>query len=63
MFFLISGADRTYLILTAVAIILVYGFYVIIDLQIIMDRLDLDDYIIGAITLYVDLMTMFIYIL
>eukprot|EP00349_Pseudokeronopsis_sp_Brazil_P003136 CAMPEP_0202959188 /NCGR_PEP_ID=MMETSP1396-20130829/3447_1 /ASSEMBLY_ACC=CAM_ASM_000872 /TAXON_ID= /ORGANISM="Pseudokeronopsis sp., Strain Brazil" /LENGTH=88 /DNA_ID=CAMNT_0049677649 /DNA_START=545 /DNA_END=811 /DNA_ORIENTATION=- len=44
-------------------IILIYAFYVIIDLKMIANRLDLDDYILGALTLYLDLMVMFVYIL
>jgi FtsH-binding integral membrane protein len=61
--FLIGGADRWATIMIASGAILFYGFYVIIDLHMISERLALDDYIIGALTLYIDLMVMFIYIL
>ena len=37
--------------------------YVIIDLQMIAEKIDIDDYILGAIYLYIDLMTLFVYIL
>ena len=63
MFFLINGSNKTTIILIACGGIMIYGFYVIIDLHMIVNRLDLDDYIIGAITLYIDLITMFVYIL
>jgi FtsH-binding integral membrane protein len=43
--------------------ILIYGFYVIVDIKLISERIDIEDYILGAITLYIDLMSLFIYIL
>ena len=43
----------------------VTGMYIIADLEMLFDenRIQMDDYILGALTLYVDLVRMFIYIL
>ncbi len=42
---------------------LIYSVYVAIDLHMIAEKISIDDYILGAITLYVDLITLFIHIL
>lgn len=60
---MISGTDSTGLMIYSVAGILIYGIYVIIDLKMISERIEIDDYILGAITLYLDLITLFVYIL
>ena len=41
----------------------VYGAFLILDLRSISKKLPPDEYIIGAFTLYIDLMTFFVYIL
>ena len=51
------------MILYCSAGILIYGFYVIFDLKMIAERIEIDDYVLGAMTLYADLITLFIYIL
>ena len=62
--FLLSGhADRTAFILYSFSGIIIYSVYVVIDLWMIAERIEIDDYILGAITLYVDLVTLFIHIL
>ena len=63
IFLFIGGNNRGALVAYSSAGILVYGLYVIIDLKMIAERLEIDDYILGAITLYVDLITLFIHIL
>jgi FtsH-binding integral membrane protein len=63
MVLLLSGANKWSMIGIAVAMIIFYGAYVIVDVHMIRDRIEIDDYIIGAITLYIDLMSMLIYIL
>ncbi len=42
---------------------LIYSVYVVIDLKMIQEQMDVDDYIIGALTLYIDLITLFVKIL
>jgi hypothetical protein len=51
------------MILYCSAGILIYGFYVVFDLKMIVERIEIDDYVLGAMTLYADLITLFIYIL
>ncbi len=41
----------------------VYSFYVSVDLYLIAERIEIDDYILGALTLYIDLVTLFVHIL
>lgn len=43
--------------------VLVYGVYVIFDLKIIAEKIEVDDYILGALTLYIDLISLFVHIL
>ena len=42
---------------------LIYGAYVVIDLHLIATRDSIDDYILGAVRLYIDLLRIFIFIL
>ncbi len=63
LMFLIKGDSAVGRALLCGCMIIIYGFYIIIDLKLITERLDLDDYILGAFTLYMDLMTLFVYIL
>lgn len=63
IFLFIGGNNRGALVAYSTGGIVVYGIYVIADLKIIADKLDIDDYILGAITLYMDLITLFIHIL
>ena len=63
IFLFIGGNNRGALVAYSTAGILAYGLYVIIDLKMIAERLEIDDYILGAITLYMDLITLFIHIL
>ena len=61
---LASGrADHTALIIYSVCGSITYSIYVIVDLWLIVDRIEIDDYILGALTLYLDLITLFIHIL
>ncbi|KRX05257.1 hypothetical protein PPERSA_00558 [Pseudocohnilembus persalinus] len=66
IFAILSGAQlmiTLYLILS----VLIYGFYLIFDTQLLMDRkslhLDIDDYILGAVFIYTDIIMLFLRIL
>ena len=41
----------------------IYGAYVVIDLHLLATRISIDDYILGAMMLYIDLLRIFIFIL
>ena len=47
--------------------VMIFSFYLIYDTQLIMGgkryEIDIDDYILGAIILYTDIITIFIYLL
>ncbi|KAL0237891.1 hypothetical protein GEMRC1_012365 [Eukaryota sp. GEM-RC1] len=43
--------------------VIVFSFFIIVDTQFIMKRCDLDDYVIGAIELYLDIINLFLYLL
>ena len=61
---LLTGEDNTlYMKLMGCGGSLIYGFYVIIDLKLISDKIEIDDYILGALTLYIDLITLFVHLL
>jgi len=62
---LMSGFSQAMLALYAGIGILVVGFYILIDLVQIMtpDVISYDDYILGAMMLYIDIIRMFLYIL
>jgi FtsH-binding integral membrane protein len=62
-FYFSTRAFDVYLMIDGLAGSLIYGAYVAIDLHLIAEKIDIDDYILGAITLYVDLITLFIKIL
>ena len=63
IFFLWTPLAESFLTLYLACGILIYGIYVIVDLKMLTERIEIDDYILGALTLYIDLMTLFIYIL
>jgi FtsH-binding integral membrane protein len=42
---------------------LIYGAYVVIDLHLVATQVSIDDYILGAMMLYIDLLRIFIFIL
>lgn len=52
----------TYTAYAALAI-LVYGGFIILEIRSLSERIDLDNYIMASFTLYIDLMTLFIYLL
>ena len=64
MFFMmfIWPSKLLYLFLCGIIVILT-SIYIIIDTKIIMEKLDTDEYIIGALLLYVDLIQLFMHIL
>jgi len=41
----------------------IFSIYVLIDIQLIKERCDQEDYILASITLYIDLMQLFMHIL
>jgi len=51
-----------YMLICCVGIVLM-ALYILIDTQLIMKKLKFDEYIVGALMLYTDVITMFIYIL
>jgi FtsH-binding integral membrane protein len=62
IFFIIANDRSAYMLYSAGGCI-IYGIYVIVDLKFIAERIEVDDYILGALTLYIDLMSLFVYIL
>ena len=62
---LLIGANQAEVCLYATGGIFVVGFYILIDLVQIMtpSAISYDDYILGAMMLYVDIIRMFVYIL
>jgi protein lifeguard len=57
-----TGNRRTILIVSLLGTLL-YGAYVVIDLHLLANRISIDDYILGAVMLYIDLLRIFIFIL
>ena len=57
-----TGNQWSILIVSLLAT-LIYGSYVITDLNLIATEISIDDYILGAMTLYIDLLRIFIFIL
>lgn len=53
----------SYLVMEGMGASLIFSIYVVIDLKMIQEHMDVDDYILGAITLYIDLITLFVKIL
>lgn len=53
--------------LLAIAIAVIYSLYLVIDTQLVLDRegtgLTLDNYVLGAVLLYIDIIQLFIQIL
>lgn len=64
--FAITGNTIGYDIILAIVVMLL-GFYIIVDTQMIVGKgrwsLSMDDYTIGAMVLYVDIITVFLYLL
>lgn len=60
-------ASRTMHIIWCIIGVILFSFYLLFDTQLIMGgkryELDIDDYIVGAIILYTDIITIFIYLL
>lgn len=66
IFMIFSYSKVAYIIYCTLGVIL-FGIYLIIDTQLIMGNkrygLTLDDYVLGALILYVDIIQIFLYIL
>ena len=62
---LIGGFSHAMLLVYGSLGVLIVGFYILIDLVQIMtpDVISYDDYILGAMMLYIDIVRMFVYIL
>jgi len=64
---LLLGASRMGKAWIAGAFVIIYGLYLIYDTQLICDNhtysLSLDDYVVGALLLYVDIVMLFIHLL
>ena len=52
-----------YLVLEGTGGSIIYGVYVLVDLKLISDNVAIDDYILGAVMLYADLVLLFFKIL
>ena len=52
-----------YLVLEGTGGSIIYGIYVLVDLKLISDNIAIDDYILGAVMLYADLVLLFFKIL
>jgi FtsH-binding integral membrane protein len=65
IFFLIFFTNRYIVIIAMVVLLCIACVYVMIDVDLITEKhgLEYDDYIIGALFLYMDIITIFIYIL
>ena len=63
---IVIGSNWLYMVLSCIAVVL-YGIYLVYDTQLIMGnkryKLSEEDYIIGALCLYVDIIMIFLYIL
>jgi FtsH-binding integral membrane protein len=60
---LVTASYDQYLVMEGIGASLIFSIYVVIDLKMIQEHMDVDDYILGAITLYIDLITLFVKIL
>ena len=62
---IIGGFSQALLLVYGSVGVLIVGFYILIDLVQIMtpDAISYDDYILGAMMLYIDIVRMFLYIL
>ncbi|TNV76625.1 hypothetical protein FGO68_gene17586 [Halteria grandinella] len=63
LFFAGAWESQTVQVLYGAGGLVIYGFYVIIDLKMISEQIEIDDYILGALTLYLDLITLLVHIL
>ena len=63
VFGLITLNYDVYLVLEGTGGSIIYGIYILVDLKLISDDIDLDDYILGAVMLYADLVMLFLRIL
>lgn len=61
--FIAEGPNKFAYTLYGAIGVLIYGCFISIDLAQISKQLPVDDFIVGALTLYIDIMRMFIYIL
>lgn len=52
-----------YLVLEGTGGSIIYGIYILVDLKMISDNIAIDDYILGAVMLYTDLVMLFLKIL
>jgi FtsH-binding integral membrane protein len=53
---------KDYMMFVGVALF-VYGSFIILEIRSLSNRVELDNYIMAAFTLYIDLMTLFVYLL
>jgi len=64
---IIYDYTSTYVPLVAGFIVILYGLFLIIDTQLIVGgkkhEMSIDDYIVGALILYIDIITIFLYLL
>jgi FtsH-binding integral membrane protein len=69
MFIFIWGASKILYLIIAVIVVILMAVFIVYDTRLIVGNqhkkfcLDLDDYAIGAVILYSDIITMFIYLL
>lgn len=65
--FFFTFANRTMHIVWCIIAVILFSFYLLFDTQLIMGgkryEIEIDDYIVGAIILYTDIITIFIYLL
>jgi len=61
-FFIFTGSDVAYSICVSI-VGLIYGCYLILDTFIIKSFADVDDYIIAAVMIYIDIIRIFIFVL
>ena len=65
--FFIAFTGRTMHIIWCIIAVILFSFYLLFDTQLIMGgkryAIEIDDYIVGAIILYTDIITIFIYLL
>jgi len=63
LFPMMFAGNRGAILIVSLIGTLIYGVYVVIDLHLLATRISIDDYILGAMMLYVDLLRIFIFIL
>ena len=62
LWFIIFPSKALYNVICAFGVIL-FSVYIVLDTRIIMTHLDYDEYAIGALMIYIDLIQLFLYIL